>query len=399
MGPGDTTPENRNVVRDRNRAAVLGAIVTKGPIARSELAELTGLSQGAVTKVVAPMIEAGYVVEQEGSSTGAGRPRVPLSVRPDRRFAVGVKVMEREIIGVVVDLSGRVVAQQRSRLESTEVATVVAGTGDLVRRLLAEDDTFGSRTFDLGVGLAGQIDNDHRTLRSSAMLNWQSVPLGALMEAETGLRTVVENDVNTLAVAELWFGAGVDMPWFAVVTLGAGIGSALVLDGRVVAGARGAAGELGHLVVAPGGRSCRCGNRGCLETIASDPAILASIAEAGGPADLDIAGAAELARRGDATAAAAFARAGAALGSGIAALANLVNPERIILSGEGIVASDLLLSAVRETFAAQTLPTGGAYELLLRPLPDETWARGAAAVALQGIFTGGSNLPGPTRTA
>ncbi|MEU9704016.1 ROK family transcriptional regulator [Streptomyces sp. NPDC047981] len=396
MGPGDTILDDRYAVRDRNSAAVFGAIITKGPLARSELAVLTGLSQATVTKVVAPMLEAGYVHEHEGSSTG-GRPRVPLSIRPDRRFAVGVKIMERELIGVVVDLSGRVVAQRRAHLESTQVPAVVDSTGELVRQLLAMDEAFGSRTFDLGVGLAGQIDNTGRSLRTSSMLGWQSVALAELLEAETGLRTTIENDVNALAVAEQWFGAGVDVPWFAVVTVGAGIGSALVLDGRLMPGARGAAGELGHVVVAPGGRWCRCGNRGCLETIASDPAILASITEAGGPSDLDMARAAELARQGDPAAVAAFTRAGAAIGSGIATLANLVNPERFILSGEGLIASDLLLSTVRETFAAQTLPGSGTYELVARPLPDETWARGAGAVALQGIFTGSTHIPGPAR--
>ncbi|MEU8569264.1 ROK family transcriptional regulator [Streptomyces pathocidini] len=389
MAPRQTADrEGPYVLRDRTRASVFGAIVTKGPIARSEIAQLTGLSQATVTKAVAPMIAAGYVAEQEGSSGGRGRPRVPLHICPERRFAVGVKVTEREAVGVVVDFAGRVVAGGRVRLESPEVPEAVAGVRRLVRQLLAEKPEFRERTFDLGVAVGGAVDLDRKVLRASPILGWQDVPLGTLLEERTGLRTVVENDVNALAVAEQWFGVGVDVPWFAVVTVGAGVGSALVLDGKLMHGARGAAGELGHIVVEPGGRQCRCGNRGCLEAIASEPAILASIAEAGGPSGIDIEAAVGLARAGDAPAFTAFMRAGVALGAGIATLANLVNPARIVLSGEGLVASDLLMGSLRETFAARTLLPADAYELITRPLPDEAWARGAAAVALRDIFTG-----------
>ncbi|MFC5801986.1 ROK family transcriptional regulator [Streptomyces formicae] len=397
--PHGAVREDRYVVRDRNRASVFGAIVTKGPIARSEIARLTGLSQATVTKAVAPMIEAGYVAEQEGSSGGPGRPRVPLHICPDRRFAVGVKVTEREAVGVVVDLAGEVRAECRTALDSRAVPDVVARVAELVGQLMGEDASFAQRTFDLGVALGGQVDVDHQVLRTSAMLGWYEVPLARLLEESTGLRTVIENDVNALAVTEQWFGVGVDVPWFAVVTLGAGVGGALVLDGKLIRGARGAAGEVGHVMVEPGGRLCRCGNRGCVETIASDPAILAAIAETGGPDVLDIAAAVELARAGDAAAFLAFMRAGVALGSGIAALANLVNPERIVISGEGLVASDLFMNSLRETFAARTLLPADDFELVTRPLPDEAWARGAAAVALQDIFVGALQPAGAAPTA
>ncbi|MFJ3583128.1 ROK family protein [Streptomyces sp. NPDC090127] len=379
---------DRSVGRDRNRVAVFGAIVTKGPIARSEIAERTGLSQGTVTKLVTPLIETGYVVEDGKGAGGHGRPRVPLRLAADRRFALGVKATPREAVGVVADLSGRVVAQGRVALDSSTARGVVAGVASVVRQLLDEDAAFRTRTFDVGVALGAPVDAARRSVRPSAMYGWGHAGLADLIGERTGLRTVIENDVNALAVAEQWFGAGVDVPWFAVVTLGAGVGSALVMDGRLMRGARGGAGELGHLVVDPGGRPCRCGNRGCVETLAADAAVLASIAENGGPGGLDIRAAATLARSGDRAAVAAFSRAGEAMGAGIAALVNLADPRRVVLSGEGVAGLDLFADALRATLADRVLLPADEVDLVVRPLPDEAWARGAAAVALQEIFTG-----------
>ncbi|MFG3370590.1 ROK family protein [Streptomyces sp. NPDC090032] len=394
MAARHTSVEDRYVIRDRNRSLVFGAIITKGPISRSEIAEVTGLSHGTVTKAVAPMVEAGYVTDEapdeprDAAESVKGRPRVPLRVRPERRCVVGVKTTGHEVIGVVANLAGTVVVSKRVRLVSAEVADVVRAIGHLVKQLVGSEAGLRECTHDLGVVLGGHVDADRRLVHTSLELGWREVPLARLLTAETGLRTVVENNVNALAVAEQWFGAGVDVPWFVVVTLGAGVGSALVLDGQLMGGVRGGAGELGHAVVEPGGRICRCGNRGCLETVAADPAILASIVEAGGPDLDDIRAAADLARSGDLAATAAFTRAGTALGTQIATLANIVNPQRIILSGEGVVSSDLLMTSLREAFAAHVLLPADHYELLTHPLPDEAWARGAAMVALQDIFVG-----------
>jgi len=201
------------------------------------------------------------------------------------------------------------------------------------------------------------------------------------------LPAVVENDVNALAVAEQWFGAGRDVDWFAVVTVGAGVGCGLVLDGGLVHGASGAAGELGHATIDPAGDLCTCGKRGCVETIATDAAILTAIRAAGGPAVESMTAAAGLAREGDDHCRAAFARAGDALGQAVALLANLVNPQRVVLSGEGIAASDLMLDALRASLTRHAFSSVADVEIVTRPLADETWARGAATTVVQRLVS------------
>lgn len=381
------------LIRDETAAGVFTAIVTRGPLSRRDLSKVTGLSQSTITKVVRPMVEAGYVVEEREEAQGPGRPAIPLRVNCDRHYVVGVKIAPHELIGVVTDPQARVLVSGRRALAEEEPKRVVAEVAELVDALLDGEPGLRDSAEGLGVALGGHVDPSSRSLRYSPILGWRDVPLAALLEEATGLYSVVENDVNALAVAEQWFGAGRDVASFAVVTVGAGVGCGLVLDHQLMHGATGMAGELGHVVIDPDGETCRCGARGCLETIASDGAILAAICGAGSPPH-DIAEAALRARHGDVAARAAFARAGTALGRGIAILLNLVNPSRVILSGEGVVASDLLMDELRASLERHAF-AGAARdcEVVTRPLSDETWARGAASNALRHLIAGSLGRP------
>lgn len=374
-------------VGERTQAHVFAVILTKGPLSRRDIARLTGLSQATITKAVKPLLASGYVVEEAESARGPGRPAIPLRANESSHYVLGIKVTAQELIGVVTSPQADVLASERRPLRGTEVDTVVQSVAAMASDLLDRRPEFRERAEGIGLGLGGHVDGRTGTLKYSPMLGWRNVPLAELIEQATGLYTVAENDVNTLAVAEQLFGAGQDIECFAVVTVGAGVGCGLVIDGELVHGALGMAGEIGHIVVEPGGEVCRCGNRGCLEAIASDGAILASIRRAGGPRLETVGDAALLAREGDERAREAFSRAGAMLGRGIAIVANLVNPSRVILSGEGIVASDLLLDRLRDALEQHTFSSADAVpEIVPRPLGDEAWARGAAANVLRHLI-------------
>jgi predicted NBD/HSP70 family sugar kinase len=336
-----------------------------------------------VTKAVKPLLAAGYLVEGAEEIEGPGRPITPLTVNTERHYVLGVKVMEHELVGVVADPQGRVLSSLRHPLRERTVDGLLDDVALLTDALRAVEPEFATETEGLGVCLGGHVDGRTGTLRYSPFFAWRDVELATLLEARTGLATVVENDVNALAVAEQWFGAGRDVDNFAVVTVGAGIGCGLIVDGALVHGASGMAGELGHVTVEPDGLECRCGKRGCLETVASDESILHAIP--GSPAS--IAEAVELARSGDAAASAAFARAGDAIGRAVSTLVNLIEPERIVFSGEGVVASDLLMDSVAAAIGRHAFGSAAeGLEIVTRPLGDETWARGAAVNALRHLI-------------
>jgi predicted NBD/HSP70 family sugar kinase len=221
----------------------------------------------------------------------------------------------------------------------------------------------------------------------SPFLGWQDVALRDLVSRATGLPTVVENDVRALTVAEQWFGAGVGASSFALVTVGTGIGCGLVVNDAVIEGSHGVAGEIGHVLAEPDGPECHCGNRGCVESIAGSAALRAELRAIAGDPNLTDTEAMAKAHAGDERLRAGYRRAGRAIGLALATVANLVGPQRIVLSGEGLAAFDLYEDEVRDTFAARAFGAAVDCELILRPLPFEEWARGAAAVAIQTLIT------------
>ncbi len=217
-----------------------------------------------------------------------------------------------ELIAVLTDLCCRIrVAARRST--SHEPKAVLTSVAGLVQELLTEADGFGV-----------QVRARHRRLgrrgpggRGGALLavpGVDDVPLAELAATTTGLPVTLDNDVRALTVAEQWFGAGVGLSHFALVTVGAGIGCGLVVHGQVVAGVHGVAGEIGHVAIDPAGPRCHCGNRGCVEAIASDPAIVGRIREVTGASVADATAALALAHDGDPGAREVYARAGAAIG-------------------------------------------------------------------------------------
>ncbi len=368
--------------------AVFIAVLTEGPLSRVALARRLDLSSAAVTKGARPLIELGYLEElavTERTGPGAGRPASPLAVRADREFFVGVKITGDELIGVVCDLRAEVRTSAPRRLSAPDGGHLLTELGELVGELLDRPGGYRARTRRLGLAVSGDVDRSTGLVRYSPFLRWHDLPLREQAEKITGLTVTVENDVKALTTAEHWFGEGVGAESFALVTVGAGIGCGLVVGGRLVSGSHGVAGEIGHVGIDVNGPACHCGSRGCVEAIAGADAIVRQARSAAGRPDLTFDDAVALARAGDAPAGAVFARAGDAIGSGIAAVANLVGPARIVVSGEGLAAYDLFEPHIRAGFQRQAFGAAADCPLSIRPLPFEEWARGAATVSIQAL--------------
>ena len=238
----------------------------------------------------------------------------------------------------------------------------------------------------MGLGMAGGIDRRSGVCRFSPFLGWRDVPLRQMLEKRLGLPVVIENDVNTFTMAEKWFGAGVGVSDFLVVTLGRGIGMGMVLNGQLYRGGCGGGGEFGHTTVAPDGPQCDCGKKGCLETFASDPAILQRMRSSLGR-DITMEQAVALARQGDAVAHSIFAAAGRTLGTAIADLINIFNPPLLVVGGEGAHALDLMLDPLQDALRANCFD--GFFDdmrLVVEPWGDDAWARGAASLMLEELF-------------
>lgn len=384
------TKGDQGTVRALNRRLLLRLLREQGPTSRTDLAEASGLSNGAVTRIVGELMEEGFLVEQSiGVSTGGRRP-VLLDLDTTGRVVAGLKLMDDAILAVLVDLKGTVIANSRTALRSHDAKVVLARAAKAIERLMDGIGATYDRLAGVGLCMPGTIDWETGVCQLAPFFNWQDVHVSELLHDLTGVPVAVDNDVNALAVAESLFGRGRTVRDFAVITLGRGVGAGLVTGGRVYRGARGGAGEFGHVVSELGGRRCECGKAGCLEAYVGEQALLGRLREQGRRyAEVDIDAFLDLVADEDRVAAPIHTEALTRLGAAIANLVNLLNPELIVLGGESAMLTDEFVTALlpridEHTFGGLT----GSFDLQLDEWRSDptAWARGAASLAMEHIF-------------
>jgi predicted NBD/HSP70 family sugar kinase len=389
-----TTPlGNRDLMRAINRSIVLNQIKTNGPIPRAELARRTHLSPATITGITAELLQSGLIYEKEIGDSSGGRRPIRLALNPRGGFVIGVKLTEDHLSAALTDLEATVLASRTLPLGDHRLETVLDGFSLVVRALLQEQEIAPAQFLGVGVGLAGIIDANRGVLRKSPFLGWENnTPLADLLRSRLNVPVYIDNDVNTLTMTELWFGRGQGYSHFLIVTLGRGLGSGLVIDGKLYQGQSGGAGELGHFLVDPDGPPCACGKRGCLETYVADPALVrqaqAAYARLPGARGVDsIEALVERADQGDPIAGEVFRKAGELLGRNLANLVNMLVPQLIVISGEGVRAGAWLLEPLRQAINRFVLPElAGEFELQVDVWDEYAWARGAAGLVLRQIF-------------
>ncbi|HEX9114756.1 MAG TPA: ROK family transcriptional regulator, partial [Anaerolineae bacterium] len=338
---------NRELMRDINRHLVLNLIKNRGPVSRTDVAALSGLAQGTITNITRDLLEAGIVREvASGPSTGGRRP-ILLQIDPAGGYALGVKLTPgREFVLALTDLDGNVSQSQVvSACDPAQVERYVDCLESAAQGFLAGAGVDEARLIGIGVGLPGFVDHANGICRHSALLGWHDVPLRALLESRFAAPVVLDNDVNTLTLYEALFGRGRGLSDFVVVTIGSGVGMGAYVNGAMLRGAGGGAGEFGHIPVAPDGPVCNCGNRGCLEALVSNGALVEQARAAGLPVRV-VDDLLRLTQAGEPAARAIYARAGAWFGRGLAVLVNVFNPSHVIFSGEGAKAIAFLLPSL-----------------------------------------------------
>jgi predicted NBD/HSP70 family sugar kinase len=374
---------SKGLIREINEALVLAELRRESLLSRADIARSTGLSGPTVTAITARLIDRGLVEQRATGASAGGRPPVLLGLRPTAGYVVGVKLTETRAIGVLTDLDANVVARTDAGFESRNPASVVAAIAGLAAAL--SPSGYG-RILGLGLGMGGLIDRDTGIVRHATYFDWRSEPLADRLSSAIGMPVLIDNDVNALVASEHGWGAGRGVANFAVVTLGRGIGMGMVLDGRLFRGTRGGAGELGHMKVARGGPLCECGGRGCLEAVIGEPALLATLASKLGR-DVTVDEAGVLARDGDRRAARVFAEVGHHLGRAVGNVVNILNPDRVLLAGEGTHNLDLIMPSFHRTLD-ETVFDGlqDGLSIHVDVWDDEAWARGAASLLLNELF-------------
>ena len=348
-----------------------------GPMHRTALAQKLGVSPATITELTRELLDLGLLRTAGKEPSRGGRPKELLALVSNSGHLLGVKVASDRVIGVVVDLAGTVVSDFEAPFDARTDDPISALEAVLADRL--DDEAL----LGVGLGVPGMVDRTGGGRVTAPTLDWVDIQLGSELQERLGLPVIVENDVHTLAVAERIFGRGAEVSDFITITLGEGVGLGIVIGGELHTGAHGGAAEIGHVIVDPSGPQCRCGKRGCLEAIASEPALVRAGIEAGVIAQGDTI--ADL--RSAPAAAPIFAEAGRHIGRTVATVVTLLAPEMILLAGAGVASWPLLEPSFAAEFGSSVVAVHAGIPVVADAFEDLDWARGAASLLARTIFS------------
>lgn len=374
---------NRDLIKAMNRNLLLNIIRREGRISRKSLTEISGLSVGAVSGIIAELLEHGWIFEiGEGDFTG-GRRQTLIKLNPESGYALGLKLMENRIVVAVSNFEGELIYYHDSHTEYDDNLHLMLETiSSLIQETLTASKIPMEKTFGVGIGLAGVIYSQTGFVHYSPYFGWRDVPLAQLIEERIHLPVYIENDVNTLTITEQLFGEGRQCNNFVVVTVGRGIGMGIVINGQLYHGAKGGAGELGHTTLVQHWENAQETRYSSLENMASDPAILNTQSDVA-----DMESFVAEAKLGNQQKQDLLQQSGELIGIALANIINILSPELVIVSGEGVSASNYRVQPMLDAMRKHTFD--GLLEdvkVIVVPTDDKVWARGAASLVISKVF-------------
>jgi N-acetylglucosamine repressor len=383
----------RQHTKHHNSRLVLKTLYDHGELSRADLARLTRLTRTTISDVVANLIERGLVEENGAGPSAGGRSPILLRVVDDSRHLIGVNLTNSGLHGAVVNLRGEIRQRVNQPLQSRAGDTVLAQIYTLIDELVA---AAGSPLLGIGIRTPGLIDTTSGTVRRAVNFGWQDLPLRTLLRARYNLPVYVANDSHMAALAEYTFGQGKHATNLVVIKVGQGIGAGIVLNGQLFHGDAGGAGEIGHVVVVENGQQCRCGNFGCLETVANTQAIVAraqAIARsdsrsllhqfAAGIEAIDIDVVLQAFQAGDQAVQQIILETGQYLGIAVANLVGMLNIQHIFIAGPVAQFGQALQAAIKQEVSKRALPAlANATEIEVVNHGPDTALLGASALLL-----------------
>jgi predicted NBD/HSP70 family sugar kinase len=361
--------------------AVAVEILIHGPRSRKELAEKLGLSQGSLTRLTKPLLEANVLVETDAvRKLGRGRSQLPLDVVPSNFAFAGIKLTSDTLYAVLTDLRANIIREISYPIRSNDPPTIA----DMIVGVVSEFESGGQDLEAVGITVGGYVANGE-VVTDSPFLHWHNVPFRSIVASRVERRVSFDNDVIGLTKAQHWFGTGKGHADFAMLTIGAGVGYGLVIHDEIVRPKREDLGTLVHYPIDPSGPVCELGHRGCAIAYLSSDAIRSAIS-VGHKTPVGYAEGLDLAAVGEPVATRVVNDAARALGRLVSAVAAMTGVDHIILSGEGIRLAEVGAAAMREGIEQYREPSASPLKPSVTPMTFNEWSRGAAVLAIQDHF-------------
>jgi predicted NBD/HSP70 family sugar kinase/DNA-binding MarR family transcriptional regulator len=373
---------DQDSVRKVNTSLVLNALRLHAPTSRADLANLTKLNRSTISNIVNVLIDDGLVLELNAMESKIGRPGIALTLRPEGGAVIGIEIGVGFISVILTDFVATILWRDRYefQLETSQIA-VISKVEELVDRAIAFADSRQLRLLGIGLGVPGLVNVQNGELLFAPNLGWRDVPLRLMLSQKFPMPIYVENEANLGALGEYYFGVG--------------------RNGKLFKGGRGFAGEIGHIQRDPKGEMCGCGRRGCWETqvgprailqrvkrsIEADPQNTLSKMVGGDLEKLTFNQVVDCALQGDELCRAALENVGENLGTGVADLVNIFNPQMVIIGGAFNYGREIILPVLENTIADETLPSVRQdLEVIISDQGADATVLGAIAVVLDDIL-------------
>ena len=357
-------------IRKVNTSLVLNALRLHAPISRAELANITKLNRSTISNIVNVLIEDGLVLELDAMESKIGRPGIALALRPEGGAVIGVEIGVGFTSVILTDFVANILWREWVDCSPTKPQIeIIAEAEGLIDQAISFAEEKHLRALGIGLGVPGLVNVQKGELLFAPNLSWRDVPLRLMWNQRFHLPLYIENEANLGALGEYYFGVGRDVDNFIFLSSGVGLGGGVIIDGKLFKGGRGFAGEIGHIQRDPQGEMCGCGRRGCWETqvgpravlqrvrrsIEADPGNMLAKYVNGDLKNLTFNQVVDCALQGDQLCRSALEEVGRNLGTGIADLANIFNPQMVVIGGTFSYAREIILPVIENTISNETL--------------------------------------------
>ncbi|WP_374723499.1 ROK family protein [Calidifontibacillus erzurumensis] len=350
---GQTT-WNQQVVKKKNKQLVLSTILAFAPISRAEIASQLGLNKATVSSLVNELLDEELIYESGPGESSGGRRPVMLLFNERAGYAIGVDIGVNYILGIVTDLTGTIVYEEKRNLQKVEYQELISIIHEMIAHLIENVPPSRYGVVGIGIGVPGIVDKNGKVLLAPN-LRWKDVDLLNKLKERFHYPILIENEANAGAYGEKKFGLGQDFSNIIYVSAGIGIGVGIILNHDLYRGFHGYAGESGHMTIVADGEKCTCGSTGCWEAYASEHALLQQAKQNKRLANKSLDELMKLAEKQDKDTIELFQKIGTYLGIGISNLIKTFNPQQIIIGNTLANAEKWIEKPMMESVKKQTL--------------------------------------------
>ncbi|MEK3906008.1 ROK family transcriptional regulator [Oceanobacillus sp. FSL W7-1309] len=378
------------LMKSVNKSIILNKIRTSEPISRAQIAKDTKLTPPTVSSIVKELIEQELVRESDLGESKGGRKPTMLHINNNAFYVVGVDAGPETVECILADLSGKIVERVSSKLNipitNDQFISILK---ENIHKILQTSKPYHDKILGIGVAMHGVVDIETGTSLVAPNLDLRNIPIKQKLEEEFNLVVNVENDARAMALGESWFGGHGDADSMVAVNIGRGVGSGVVINGKLYHGAQDIAGEIGHMTIDINGEICECGSRGCLQTFASGVAIAERTRKKLEEKSETITGEEvyKLAESGNTAYIEILEETGMIIGIGLTNLIHLINPRKIVLGGGVMKSEKFILPKIKQTIEQRVLsPAAKETEVTVTKLGEDATLLGAVSLLLVELF-------------